>query len=196
MIAWPFDPLPMFGFDVVMADMPWPWMAYSEKGLAKSPEAHYATMKFEDIAALPVGDLLAPGGVLFLWCTWPLIHRQTQMPKRWGLEIKTGGVWAKRTESGKLRWGTGYLLRSVCEPFVIATLKNSGFRGPSETNLIDGLAREHSRKPDEAYQLIERILPDARRADLFARESRPGWTPFGFEATKFDSVPFDVVEES
>lgn len=185
---WPFDPLTPFSYDVVMADFPWPWQAYSARGLTKSPEAHYTTMSMEQICALPVGDLLAPSGVLFMWCTWPLIARQTRLPKHWGLEIKTGGVWAKRTETGKLRWGTGYLLRSVCEPFVICALPASGFRGASEPNLIDGLAREHSRKPDAAYAMLERVLPAARRADLFGRESRPGWVTFGNEATKFDGA--------
>ena len=183
---WPFDPLRPFAYDLVMADPPWPWAAYSDKGLEKSPEAQYATMTMTDIATLPVGDLLAPSGVLFLWCTWPLLALQTQTVSRWGLQVKTGGVWAKRTKSGKLRWGTGYLLRSVGEPFVIATLPGSGFRGASEPNLIDGLAREHSRKPEEAYAMLERILPDARRVDLFSRQSRPGWSSWGHEATKFD----------
>lgn len=171
-----------------MADPPWPWATYSEKGQAKSPEAQYSTMSFDEIRALPVGDLLTPAGVLFLWCTWPLIHLQTRLPEYWGLEIKTGGAWAKRTSSGKLRWGPGYLLRSVCEPFVIATLPRSGFRGASEPNLIDGIAREHSRKPEEAYAMLERVLPDRRRAELFGRQTRPGWDVWGNEAKKFDEA--------
>lgn len=183
---WIFDPLTPFAFDLVMADPPWPWATYSAKGQEKSPEAQYATMSMDDIAALPVGDLLAPAGVLFLWCTWPLFARQAAMVSRWGLEVKTGGAWAKRTASGKLRWGPGYLLRSVCEPFLIATLPGSGFRGASEPNLIDGVAREHSRKPEEAFALLERILPDARRLELFSRQTRPGWTAWGLEAGKFD----------
>lgn len=176
---WPFDPLSPFSYDVVMADPPWPWKTYSPKGQEKSPEAQYSTMSLDDIAGLPIGDLLAPSGVLFLWCTWPLIAEQTKLPSRWGLEVKTGGAWAKRTASGKLRWGPGYLLRSVCEPFLICTLPGSGFRGASEPNLMDGTAREHSRKPDEAYAMLERVLPAARRADVFSRQSRPGWSGWG-----------------
>ena len=188
MRPWPFDPLRPFSYDLVVCDPPWPWAAYSEKGQAKSPEAQYETMSMDAIGLLPVGDLLAPGGVLFLWCTWPLIDEEAQMPKRWGLKVKTGGSWAKRTVNGKLRWGPGYLLRSVCESFLIATLPESGFRGAREINLIDGLAREHSRKPDEAYAMLERILPHARRADIFSRQSRAGWDSFGNEATKFDGA--------
>lgn len=188
MMTWPFGDLPMFGFDFVMCDPPWRWEAYSDKGLHKSPESQYETMAFEDIAALPVGHLLAPGGVMLLWCTWPLMHRQIRLPKRWGLTYKTGGVWRKLTPNGKERWGTGYLLRSVCEPFVIATLEGSRFRGPCETNIINGIAREHSRKPEEAYALIDRIMPGSRKLDMFSRQSRPGWAAWGNQATKFDEA--------
>jgi N6-adenosine-specific RNA methylase IME4 len=188
--------LPLFAYDVVMCDPPWRWETYSAKGQEKSPEAQYGTMSFEEIEALRVGDLLAPGGVLFLWCTWPLIERQAAVMRRWGIEPKTGGAWAKRTPSGKLRWGTGYTLRSVCEPFLIGSLPDAGLNGSSLTNLIetvdhalvDGIAREHSRKPEEAYSLLEALSPNARRADIFARQSRPGWDGWGTESTKFDGV--------
>jgi N6-adenosine-specific RNA methylase IME4 len=179
-----------------MCDPPWRWEAYSAKGHEKSPEAQYGTMSFEEIEALRVGDLLAPGGVLFLWCTWPLVERQAAVMRRWGIEPKTGGAWAKRTPSGKLRWGTGYTLRSVCEPFLIGSLPDAGLNGSSLTNLIetvdhslvDGVAREHSRKPEEAYSLLEALSPNARRADIFSRQSRPGWDGWGNESTKFDEV--------
>jgi len=193
----PADPatidLPSFSYDVVMIDPPWPWETYSAKGQEKSPQAQYDTMSFDHIEALRAGDLLAPGGVMFLWCTWPLIERQATVMRRWGLKPVTGGAWAKRTASGKFRWGPGYLLRSVCEPFLIGTLPGSGARGPSLPNMIetlaeivlDGLAREHSRKPDEAYRLLEALTPKTRRADIFARQSRPGWDGWGRELGKF-----------
>jgi len=188
--------LPLFSYDLVMADPAWPWAAYSDKGLSKSPEAQYDTMSFEDIEALRVGDLLAPGGVLFMWCTWPLIERQAAVMRKWGVPPKTGGSWRKITRSGKLRWGTGYILRSVCEPFLIGTLPDAGVRGSSIPNLIetiedamiDGVAREHSRKPDEAYALLEALSPNARRADIFSRQRRPGWDAWGNEADKFNEV--------
>jgi N6-adenosine-specific RNA methylase IME4 len=188
-MSWPFDPLRPFSFDFVMADPPWSWTAYSDKGLSKSPEAQYSTMSMADIAALPIGDLLAPGGLLMLWCTWPLLHKQIALPARWGLEYKTGGAWTKRTKTGKMRWGTGYLLRSGCEPFLIATLPGSMWRGASLLNVVDGEAREHSRKPEAAFAMVERALPPhARKLELFARETRPGWTTWGDEATKFDEA--------
>lgn len=185
--------LPMFAYNVAVVDCPWPWKAYSEKGHGKSPEGQYQTMSMDDIAALRVGDLLVPGGVLVMWGTWPLIEKQCAILRGWGLEPKTGGVWAKRTASGKLRWGTGYVLRSVCEPFIIATLPDATYAKGKVPNWVetlegaalDGLAREHSRKPDEFYSLIETLVPDGRRADIFARQKRAGWDCWGNEVDKF-----------
>jgi N6-adenosine-specific RNA methylase IME4 len=187
--------LPLFSYDVVAIDAPWPWQAYSENGYEKSPEAQYQTMTMADIAALRVGDLLAPSGAVIMWATWPLIEQQCGIMRRWGLVPKTGGVWAKRTIHGKLRWGTGYVLRSVCEPFLIGTLPGANIARGKVANMIetimdaalDGLAREHSRKPEEFYQLVEKLVPDGRKADIFARQHREGWDCWGNEAGKFDA---------
>lgn len=196
MSSWPFDPLPMFGFDVVMCDPPWPFELRSEKGEEKSPQAQYSTMSMGDIEAMPIGNLVADGGLIFLWCTWPLIDRQAAIMRQWGFVPKTGGAWNKRTPEGKLRWGTGYVLRSVCEPFLIGGLSGRAARGPKLINMVetlaeavvDGVAREHSRKPDEAYSLLEHLSPGARRADIFSRQSRPGWSGWGDQAVKFDGA--------
>lgn len=195
---WPFGTLQMFGYDIVMIDVPWPWEAYGPGGYGKSPEAQYSTMEWEEIEALPVGELLGAGGVVWCWCTWPLIARQSRVvEEHWALKVITGGAWAKRTRNNKLRWGPGYAIRSVCEPFVIAsTGRNDWIRGRSSVNLIetledltlDGLAREHSRKPDEAYELLEALTPSARRADVFSRQTRPRWDAYGREAGKFDEA--------
>lgn len=188
--------LPLFAYDLVAIDCPWPWQTYSVKGQAKSPEAQYQTMSMDDIAALRVGDLLAPGGVVVMWATWPMIEAQCKILRGWGLEAKSGGVWAKRTESGKLRWGTGYVLRSLCEPFLIATLPGApiakgivpNFFETIEDVVLDGIAREHSRKPEKFYALMERLVPDGRRADLFSRQRRPGWDSWGNELDKFEAA--------
>ncbi|WP_185982996.1 MT-A70 family methyltransferase [Aureimonas mangrovi] len=188
--------LPLFSYDVVVIDPPWPWRAYSDKGLEKSPEAQYTTMSMADIAAMRVGDLLAPGGVLVMWATWPLIEQQAAIMRGWGLPTVTGGVWAKRTSGGKLRWGTGYVLRSVCEPFLIGRLEGAAIARGKVPNLVetltdaalDGLAREHSRKPEEFYQLVETLVPTGRRADIFSRQRRAGWDAFGNEADKFGAA--------
>ena len=84
-----------------------------------------------------------------------------------------------------MSFGTGYGPRNACDPFIIAT-KGRPLNTHAERNLIDGLAREHSRKPEEAYAWCERYLPGARRLDLFSRYDRPGWISVGDEAGKFN----------
>lgn len=200
---WAFGALPMFGFDLIMADPPWEFRLWSEEGEAKSPQAQYQTMSPEAIAALPVGFLASGTCVLFLWCTWPMLlgGSNAQEPraaadasfspvgaviKAWGFRYVTGGAWHKKTVHGRTAFGTGYRARSACEPFLLAVSGNPD-TSRAERNLIEGLAREHSRKPEAAYAWCERYLPGARRLDLFSRETRPGWTAWGHEAGKFDA---------
>jgi N6-adenosine-specific RNA methylase IME4 len=196
--------LPNMAFDVVVADPPWAFAVYGANGHGKSPEAHYPTMDMEAIAALRLGDLLRPGGILLLWGTGPLLLRQGALLERWGLTYVSFAVWAKRTASGRLRWGPGYRTRTVCEPILMGVSpgdcrREGRWNGARFPNLledlggekVDGLAREHSRKPDEFYALVEAATPGATRADLFARQTRPGWTSWGNEVGRFDNVvPF------
>ena len=193
-MSFQFPGLKRFGYDFVMIDVPWPWENWSPKGDAKSPQAQYETMEWDEIEALRVGELLKPAGVLWIWMTWPLIARQSNLcEKVWGLDIVSGGAWAKRTRNGKLRLGPGRILRSVCEPFLIAALDGHKLKGPSARNLIEtltdlefgGLARRHSEKPEEAYALVESLTSGWSRADVFARKRRPGWDSFGYEVDKF-----------
>lgn len=201
--------LPLFSFDLIMADPPWLFRTRSLNGLRKSPQAHYRCMSIEEIAALPIAWLAAPHSVIFLWGTWPLLiggdergrkpgnaHRSPigRILDAWSFRYVTGGAWAKRTKTGKPTFGGGYRIRSSCEPFLIG-VKGSPLNSRTERNLIetveadnlvDGLRREHSRKPDDAYAWCERYLPGARRLDLFSRTDRPGWTAAGDEIGKFN----------
>lgn len=203
--AWPFGAMTHFGYDFIMADPPWRFRVWSEKGEEKSPEAQYETMALDEIARLPVGHLASRHCVLFLWTTWPVLldggdpgrgligdpgrSPPGEVMKAWGFRYVTGGAWSKRTVNGKPSFGPGYRMRTSCEPFLL------GIAGQPETpgatsarNLIEGLAREHSRKPDEAYAWCEAYMPQARRADLFSRETRPGWDAWGNETAKFGSA--------
>lgn len=181
------DLRPAGGADLIMADPPWSYAMYSEAGYDKSPDAHYQTMDLAAIKALPVEALAAPDALLWLWCVGPMMPQAFEVCAAWGFTFKTAGWWVKQTRNGKQTFGTGYLLRSAGEPFLIAT------RGKPRTtratrNTVLGLVREHSRKPDEAYLAAERLMPEARRIDLFSRQVRPGWTAWGNETTKFGEV--------
>lgn len=202
--SWPFGALVPFSYDLLMVDPPWPTTMRSPKGEEKSSVAKYGAMSWQAIEALPVGTLAAENSLLWLWCTWPLLldggdprrhfvgADAARSPvgaviKAWGFRYVTGGAWFKRRSRGGLSFGTGYRLRSACEPYLIA-IAGSPRTSRSERNVVDDLAREHSRKPEKGYELCERWMPGARRVELFSRTSRPGWDTWGLEAGKFDPV--------
>lgn len=187
MTVWPFAPLVPLSHDLIMADPPWQYKNYSRKGEHKGAAAQYDCMTLEEIKALPVGQLASPDCVLILWATNPLLRRAFGVMKACGFEFKTAGHWVKKTKHGKLAFGTGYLLRAAGEPFLVGTI-GAPKVSKSCRSIIEGAVREHSRKPDEAYQWAERLMPHARRADLFARETRHGWNAWGNEATKFNEI--------
>ena len=182
--VWPWPDAWAGAFDLIMADPPWSFELFSAKGEAKSAQAQYRVMTLDDIAALPVAGLAAPDCLLWLWATGPMLDQQIDVMRRWGFEFTTHGVWVKTTVNDKIAFGTGYVLRNAHETFLI------GKRGSPETarnvrSVVMGLAREHSRKPDEAYAAAEALRPAARRLDLFSRQPRPGWDAWGDEVGKF-----------
>jgi N6-adenosine-specific RNA methylase IME4 len=167
-----------------MADPPWTYKNWSIKGVGKGAAGKYCCMRLEDIAMLPVARLATKDCMLFLWATWPLVREALQVLDAWGFAYASGGAWHKTTRNGVTAFGTGYRVRSASEPFLLGTRGNPR-NSRSERNIIVGEAREHSRKPEEAYSWCERWIPEARRVELFARQMRPGWAAYGDELGKF-----------
>lgn len=185
MSDWPFAPLIPMKYGAILADPPWAYQMRSDSGYAKSPEAHYQTMPLEAIKALPVSHLAGPDCLLFLWSTWPHLTQALEVMAAWGFSYVTGGAWLKRTSTGKVAFGTGYCLRSATEPFLIGKIGQPQIVSRSERNLIDAVRREHSRKPVEMREMIDRLLPNVWACELFAREAWPGRDVWGNEAGKF-----------
>ena len=187
-MSWPFDPLLPLSYDLIVADPPWPFDLYSNAGNHKSAAAHYDLMSIDDIAALPVANLAQRDCLMLMWITAPRLVDSLRVMAAWGFAYKTMIIWRKTTPAGKVRMGTGYWARSMHEAVLIGTMgKPSKFSAfPS---IFDGIAREHSRKPEEFYDLVNKHTAGLRRADLFARQSRPGFDAWGNEATKFDAEP-------
>lgn len=182
---WPFSPYRPFSFDVVCADPPWLFSLRSEKGEGKAPQAHYACMDIGAIKALPVGDLASRDCWLFLWTSAPLLDQAFDVLRAWSFSYVSRTTWRKTTVNGKVRVGPGYVVRSMSEDVLIGKI-GAPSCAKALPSLFDGLAREHSRKPDEFFRLVEGFAPDAARLDLFSRESRAGWSNWGDEANKFD----------
>lgn len=129
----------------------------------------------------------SPDSVCFMWAVWPKIHEALELMEAWGFKYKTGGAWHKKTVNGKSSFGTGYLLRSASEPFLIGTLGQPIIKNRSTRNIIDAVVREHSRKPDCTYGLIEGLF-DGPYLELFARHKRPGWSVWGNQTDKFEGA--------
>lgn len=189
MITWPFGNLDRGAYDVIVADPPWTFKTRSPKGITKKGAGgQYALMSLAEIEMLPVDLLAKRDCVLLLWTTgWAMAEGFAhQVARRWGFRPCSEIVWLKRTKNDKSRIGTGYRVRSMHEPVLLCTM--GAPRHKAFPSAFDGLAREHSRKPDEFYEIVGMATPNARRADLFAREAHPGFEAFGDEIGKFKEV--------
>ena len=185
--AWPFDPLQLFSFDVIMADPPWLFELRSEAGEAKSPQAQYDCMPTEAIAALPVNLLAKRDCWLWLWGTFAMkVGTAEAVMAAWGFRYVTGGVWIKRGRSGKLAMGTGYVLRGNAEPFLIGCVGEPTVRSRSIRNVIEAPGGRHSEKPVKGYETAEQLFGPAFRLDLFSRRTRAGWTAWGNQTGLLD----------
>ncbi|HEV8030058.1 MAG TPA: MT-A70 family methyltransferase, partial [Stellaceae bacterium] len=183
-----FDGLKRHHFGAILADPPWHFRTYSAKGTGRGAVSHYDTMTLDDIQALPVADMAADDCALFLWATDPMLPQALDLMASWGFQYKTVAfTWAKTTKGGD-GWalGCGYWTRANPETCLFGTRGRPQRLSRSVRQLIVTPRREHSRKPDEAQAGIEELVPGPY-LELFARESRPGWTTWGNEAGIFDN---------
>jgi N6-adenosine-specific RNA methylase IME4 len=184
-----FNQLTHGSFATVLADPPWQFQNRTGK---VAPEhrrlSRYATMTLNDIAALPVADVLAPVAHLYLWVPNALLPYGLRVLEAWGFTYKTNLVWHKvRKDGGPDGRGVGFYFRNTTE-LVLFGIRGKDARtlspGRSQVNMIRSRKREHSRKPDELYEIIEACSPGPY-LELFARGPRNGWTGFGDEATAY-----------
>ena len=188
MSDWFFDPLERNAFGVIMADLPWKFVSRTPKVYAGGAGGHYDLMSLDDLRDLPVRDLALDDCWLWLWALNPMLPHALSVLDAWKFNYVTSGTWIKMQDSGKLAFGQGFVLRASEEPFLLARRGRPPTFSRSIRQTIMAPRREHSRKPDRAYQVAEELFGPARRADLFARETRVGWEGFGREAGKFDAA--------
>jgi N6-adenosine-specific RNA methylase IME4 len=178
-------------FATVLADPPWQFVNRTGK---MAPEhrrlLRYPTLPVDEIAALPVAALAAERAHLYLWIPNTLLADGLQVMTAWGFVYKTNLVWYKvRKDGGPDGRGVGFYFRNVTELLLFGV--RGGMRtlnpGRTQVNLLATRKREHSRKPDEAYGLIERCSPGPR-LELFARFRRDGWTQWGNEDVERNSA--------
>ncbi|PNW65546.1 UNVERIFIED_CONTAM: hypothetical protein BEN50_22370 [Euhalothece sp. KZN 001] len=168
-----------------MADPPWHFSTYSEDGQDKSPSRHYETQGLDWIERMPVEALCARDCLLWLWTPAAFVPAALGVMQAWGFVFSTMGTWCKTTRRGKIAFGTGYVLRNATEHYLIGRRGAPRIGSKSVRSVIHAPAREHSRKPDEAYRDARLLIPEGPAVELFARERREGWISWGNEAEKF-----------
>lgn len=169
-------------YSVILADPPWQFKTYSDKGKGRSADRHYSTMTLSDICALPVVDFLEDNAALFLWCIWPSIFDAKQVGESWGFTYRAlAWEWIKLTQAGEVRMGMGYYTRSNCEPCLLFVKGSMPVVDKSIKNILVAYYTQHSQKPSEQYDLIQRLYPEGNRLELFARHKQPGWDVWGNE---------------
>lgn len=170
-------------FHTILADPPWRFQNRTGK---MAPEhkrlSRYGTMTFNNIFELPIAQLAEPQAHLYLWVPNALISEGLETMRRWGFTYKTNLIWYKvRKDGGPDRRGVGFYFRNVTEIVLFGT-RGKNVRtlkpGRKQPNIIVTRKREHSRKPDELYDIIESCSPGPH-LELFARHPRQGWYQWG-----------------
>lgn len=173
-------------FATILADPPWQFMNRTGK---IAPEhrrlSRYGTMGLDEIKSLPVADACKSTAHLYLWVPNALLPEGLDVLKSWGFQYKSNIVWHKiRKDGGSDGRGVGFYFRNVTEIILFGTRgKNARTLQPgrSQVNYIASRKREHSRKPDEQYPLIEACSPGPY-LEMFGRGLRPGWATWGDQA--------------
>ena len=173
-------------FQTVLADPPWRFINRTGK---VAPEhrrlSRYETMTTDEICALPVQALVAEPAHLYLWVPNALLPEGLKVMEAWGFEYKSNIVWHKiRKDGGSDGRGVGFYFRNVTELLLFGIRgKKARTLAPArrQVNMIQSRKREHSRKPDEQYDVIE-DCSSGPYLELFARGTRPGWKYWGNQA--------------
>jgi N6-adenosine-specific RNA methylase IME4 len=173
-------------YRTILADPPWQFQNRTGK---MAPEhkrlSRYSTMSLEQISNLPVHRIADDPAHLYLWVPNALLPQGLQVLAAWGFEYKSMIIWHKiRKDGGSDGRGVGFYFRNVTETILFGIRgRNARTLAPGrrQVNLLATRKREHSRKPDEQYAIIEECSPGPF-IELFARGARPGWTSWGNQA--------------
>jgi N6-adenosine-specific RNA methylase IME4 len=173
-------------FKTILADPPW---RFQNKTGKVAPEHRrlnrYGTMELPAIKDLPVAQVAADTAHLYLWVPNALLPLGLEVMAAWGFQYKSNIIWHKvRKDGGSDGRGVGFYFRNVTE-IVLFGVRGKNARtlapGRRQVNLLATRKREHSRKPDEQYAIIESCSPGPY-LELFARGARPKWTVWGNQA--------------
>lgn len=176
-------------FSTVLADPPWQFQNRTGKMAPEHKRLNrYGTMTLDDILSLPVANIVKDTAHLYLWVPNAMLPDGLAVLAAWGFTYKSNLVWHKvRKDGGPDGRGVGFYFRNTTE-LILFGVKGKNARtlqpGRSQVNIIRSMKREHSRKPDEQYQLIESCSPGPF-IELFARGPREGWKTWGNQSEEY-----------
>ncbi len=175
-------------FATILADPPWRFQNRTGKVAPEHQRLRrYPTMSLEEICSMPVSSHVTEKSHLYLWIPNALLREGFAVMDAWGFTYKTNIVWAKvRRDGGPDGRGVGFYFRNVTEIllFGVRGKLRTGAAGRRQVNMISSRKREHSRKPDEIYGVVESCSPGPF-LELFARVPRSGWRQWGDEVTTY-----------
>ena len=174
-------------FSLAVIDPPWRWEAYSERGNSKRPPYETMGALLRDI---DINSILEKDAIVFLWVIDSMLPEAMQLTKEWNLTFRTVGFyWTKHRISGAEHMGTGYYTRANPEQCWILR-KGKGIKRVSASvrRWLHAPVGAHSAKPQEFYDRVVALFGDIPRLDVFARDTRPGWTCVGNEIDGLDIV--------
>jgi N6-adenosine-specific RNA methylase IME4 len=168
----------------ILADPPWLFQNRTGKMAPEHKRLfRYHTMTNEEIMSMPIREIVLPKSHLYLWVPNALVKTGLDVMEAWGFTYKTNLVWYKvRKDGGPDRRGVGFYFRNVTELILVGVRGSLRTLDPGRSmpNLFQSQKREHSRKPDEIYEIIEKCSPGPY-LELFARHPKPGWLQWGDE---------------
>jgi N6-adenosine-specific RNA methylase IME4 len=168
-------------FDVVSVDPPWPYEGESKKvtsfdSVGRRVANPYPEMSIEDIKKIEMP--LMDDSVVLLWTTHKFLPDAFEILKEWGMNYKATLVWNKE------KIGMGAWFRMQCEFCLVGVKGKPYWENTTFRDILNEPRREHSRKPDSFFEMIEKITL-GRRLEYFSREKRQGWEVFGNDINKF-----------
>ena len=175
-------------FRTILADPPWQFNNRTGKVAPEHKRLNrYPTLSLEDIKKIPVQTAAAERCHLYLWVPNALLPDGLDVMRAWGFEYKTNLIWEKiRKDGGPDGRGVGFYFRNVTE-ILLFGIRGEGYRtlapARSQVNIIRSMKREHSKKPDEIYNIIE-SCSEGDYLELFARGVRQNWVMWGNQANE------------
>jgi N6-adenosine-specific RNA methylase IME4 len=175
-------------FKTILADPPWRFMNSTGKVAPEHKRlSRYPTLSLQEILDIPVNSVADEKCHLYLWVPNALLAEGLETMKKWGFTYKTNIVWYKiRKDGGPDGRGVGFYFRNVTELvlFGIKGKLRTLQPGRSQVNIISSRKREHSRKPDELYKIIE-SCSSGPYLELFARGKRVNWFVWGNQSENY-----------